>query len=124
MKRLFRNCNILKQRTLKAFSLLEIMVALVIVSIMLAVMAPTLTVKAPQKETVTVQASGDNIPVGAIIAWYGTKYPEGWLPLDGQVIDAPEYEELRGVLEGLSELPDVNHSLGVSSPIVWIIKAR
>ena len=106
----------------KGFSLLEVMMALVVVSIMLAVMAPTLTVKKPVEDT-SVQII-DNTPIGAIIAWYGTNYPNDWLPVSGQSITEPEYAILREVLGGLDTLPDLNAGKDPSNSTIWIIKAK
>lgn len=108
----------------KGFSLLEIMVALVVVSIMLAVMAPVLTTKKGEPDKVSVQVT-DTTPVGVIVAWYGTNYPAGWVPLDGRMLEGVEYDELKKALGGEEALPDINGVFGsFNSPITWIIKAK
>lgn len=112
-----------KMYELNGFSLLEIMMALVVVSIMLAIMAPVLTNKKPSEAPPAKVQIIDSTPVGVIVAWYGENYPEGWIPLDGREISGPEYEDLRNVLEGIEELPDINNAMSVKSPITWIIKA-
>lgn len=105
------------------FSLLEVMMALVVVSIMLAVMAPVLITKDSKATEASVQIV-DNTPIGAIIAWYGTNYPSDWLPVSGQPITEPEYAVLRDVLGGLDTLPDLNAGKDSNNSTIWIIKAR
>lgn len=108
-----------------AFSLLEVMMALVVVTIMLAVMAPVLTNKKPAEAPPAKVQVMDSTPVGVIVAWYGENFPEGWIPLDGRDILSPEYDDLRTALEGLEQLPDINSAMGgINSPITWIIKAK
>ncbi len=106
----------------KGFSLLEIMMALVIVSIMLAVLAPVFTVK-NSSSTTSINVTG-GAPVGVIAAWYGTNYPNGWLPVDGRAIDGPEYATLRAALGGRDVLPDLNRNRESNDSMSWIIKAQ
>ncbi len=115
--------NIVKKT--KAFSLLEIMVALVVVSIMLAVMTPVMTTKKSEPDRTSIQVI-DATPVGVIVAWYGDNYPSGWEPLDGRVLEGSQYEELRKALgDEIDALPDINTALGgFNSPITWIIKVK
>ena len=58
-----------------AFTMLEVMMALVVVSIMLAVMAPVITAAKPS-EAANIQVNQqpqiiDTTHVGVIVAWYG-----------------------------------------------------
>ena len=116
----------MKKHTLKrrsAFTMIEIMMALVVVSIMLAVMAPVLITAKPS-EAANIQVNNiDNTPVGVIVAWFGTNYPKGWLPVSGQFIDPAQYPELRNAL-GKDTLPDLNAGVDPENAAVWIIKAE
>lgn len=106
----------------KAFTMIEVMMALIVVSIMLAVLAPTITTSKINSASTEVQVI-DSTPVGVIVAWWGPNYPEGWLPVSGQFIDAPEYETLRIVLGGINTLPNLNESADPNTSTTWIIKA-
>lgn len=116
--------SILKSKIVdKAFSLMEVMMALVVVSVMLAVMAPVLITKKPESEKTNIEVV-DTTPVGVIVAWYGHTYPAGWLPLDGQPIEEPKYEALRRALDGRTNLPNLNVNVDPENFLVWIIKAE
>lgn len=106
----------------KAFTLLEVMMALVVVSVMLAVLAPVMTVspKSAQGSEIKVM---DSTPVGVIVAWYGSNYPQGWLSLDGQSIMDPKYDKLRNTL-GMDNLPNLNGGAASPTGLYWIIKAQ
>jgi len=106
----------------KAFTMIEVMMALVVVSIMLAVLAPVITVpKDNVKETPSIEVI-DSTPVGVIVAWWGPNYPEGWLPVNGQSIADPQYELLRNALGGVDTLPDLNGGTNPNESTTWIIK--
>ena len=105
---------------IKAFTMIEVMMALVVVSIMLAVLAPVI-ITPPGNKSPEVQVM-DTTPVGVIVAWWGTNYPNGWLPLNGQPVTGPEYEALRAAIGGLDTLPDLNRG-GSENSTNWIIKA-
>lgn len=98
------------------FSLLEIMVAMVVVSVLLAALAPVITSSASKKANeVNVQNVTkviDSTPIGVIVGWQGTNVPEGWLPLDGRQID-PKYVQLKEALGGADTLPNYSY---LSSP--------
>lgn len=52
--------------------------------------------------------TGDLMPVGAIIAYGGSKLPPGWLLCDGAVVPEDKtYDKLRGVLGEGATLPDL-----------------
>lgn len=107
----------------KAFTMVEIMMALVVVSIMLAVLAPVIASSKPS-EAANIQVSNvDNTPVGVIVAWFGTNYPKGWIPVSGQYIDPAQYPELQNAL-GKDTLPDLNAGADPENSTVWIIKAE
>lgn len=106
-----------------AFTMIEIMMALVVVSIMLAVLAPVITSTKPS-ETANIKVTNvDNTPVGVIVAWFGSNYPDGWLPVSGQYIDASQYPELANALQR-DTLPDLNAGIDAENSAVWIIKAK
>jgi len=110
----------------KAFTMIEVMMALVVISIMLAVMAPVLV--GPDKSSVKVPDVTvnriDATPVGVIVAWYGPNYPEKWLPMNGQSIMEAQYSDLRNALGGLDTLPNLNEGKDPFNSTTWIIKAE
>ncbi len=107
-----------------AFTMIEIMMALVVVSIMLAVMAPVLTTTTKPSEAANIQViNKDTTPVGVIAAWFGSNYPKGWIPVSGQPIDPAQYPELKEVLQR-DTLPDLNSGVDPENSAVWIIKAE
>ncbi len=107
----------------KAFTMLEVVMALVVVSIMLAVLAPVLATSKPS-EAANIQVNNiDNTPVGVIVAWFGTNYPRGWMPVSGQFIDPAQYPELRTAV-GRDTLPDLNAGTDPENAAIWIIKAE
>lgn len=65
----------------KGFSLAEMMVVMLIISIVLAAMLPIMTKRPKHVATTPVTSS---IPVGSIMAYYGTTEPTGWLICDGR----------------------------------------
>lgn len=107
----------------KAFTMIEVMMALIVVSIMLAVMAPVITTSGSSSNHNAEIKVVDSTPVGVIVAWWGTNYPEGWLPVSGQSITEPEYEALRAALGGYDVLPDLNGGANPGNSTTWIIKA-
>lgn len=106
----------------KAFTMIEVMMALIVVSIMLAVLAPVITAPAKNVETSNIQVM-NSTPIGVIVAWWGSNYPSGWLPVSGQVISDPQYTDLRNALGGLDTLPNLNGGMDPNNGTVWIIKA-
>jgi len=106
-----------------AFTMIEIMMALVVVSIMLAVMAPVLTTAKPSEAANIQVTNKDTTPVGVIVAWFGSNYPKGWIPVSGQSIDPAQYPELKEVLQR-DTLPDLNSGTDPENSAVWIIKAE
>ena len=103
--------------------MVEIMMALVVVSIMLAVMAPVITSAKPSEAANIQVTNSDNTPVGVIVAWFGTNYPKGWIPVSGQYIDPMQYPELKNALQR-ETLPDLNAGADPENSTVWIIKAE
>ena len=113
---------VVKNMKNKAFTMIEVMMALIVVSIMLAIMAPVITVPNKNTETPNVQVM-DSTPVGVIVAWWGSNYPLGWLPVSGQSIAEPQFADLRNAIGGLDTLPDLNSGINPNSGTTWIIKA-
>ncbi len=113
--------DILKMR--EAFTMIEIMMALVVVSIMLAVLAPVIISTKPSEAANIQVTNSDNTPVGVIVAWFGTNYPKGWVPVSGQYIDPTQYPELKNALQR-DALPDLNAGADPENSTVWIIKAE
>lgn len=103
--------------------MIEVMMALVVVSVMLAVFAPVI-VSTNQPEAANISVNNtDNMPVGVIAAWFGLNYPDGWIPVSGQYIDSAQYPELRNVL-GKENLPNLNIGTNPENSVTWIIKAK
>ncbi len=86
-----------------AFSLLEIMIALVIISVILACMTPLLTKK---KHTTSSTNLSSDLPVGTIVMYLGQTPPEGWLLCNGSTFSASAYPELKQHL-GDNKTPDL-----------------
>lgn len=79
----------------RAFSLAELMVLLLIISIALVAFAPIMT-----KSLVGKKSSNPNkvIPTGTITPFYGNNPPEGWLLCDGSDFDTTKYHNLGALL--------------------------
>ncbi len=108
---------------IKAFSLVELMISLIVISLLLVAFMPVLT-KRTKKSPVVVKTS-DSVPIGSIIYWLGENYPDGWMPLDGQDISSDEYSELRNVIgNSITNLPDYNLFDNQENSVTMIIKYR
>jgi len=88
----------------KAFTLVEMLMALLIVSVILSASMPIITshIKAQ-----TVNQKNDGMPIGGIIVWGSEKpLPDNtWLEANGQAIpNGVEYEEIRSIYG--NNLPD------------------
>ncbi len=111
---------------LKAFTLAEMLVSILIISIALMAMAPMLTKKAQQKvPEVQIIEKKDSIPKGAIILWFGSQIPDGWVECSGQNIDEENFNEIKDNLEQNQHLPDLNQVFNnTDTELKWIIKIR
>lgn len=99
-------------RNKKAFSLAEMMVVMLILSIVLAASMPIIT----KRNHTTVQLSQLDVPIGTIIAYAGAidtdhPAPAGWLLCNGQSIASAvdptgKYAALRSLL-GANTTPDL-----------------
>lgn len=105
----------------KAFTLAEAMITLLVVSILLAVMAP-IVVKRKVNETTTVTGP---IPIGSIVAWSINNTAKkaipnnNWLECNGQIIP-DKYQRLKELFG--DKVPDCGYFRG-SASIIYIIKA-
>lgn len=107
----------------KAFSTVELLIAIIIISILLVALAPVMTKKSTAKQPVVKQTDG--VPVGAMMYWYGTNYPKNWMPVKGQDITGDEYKSLREAMGGIEELPNFNLFQEESEDsLMLIIKAK
>ncbi len=79
------------------FSLVEIIVGLIVISSVLAAIAPVITKKI-SKNTTTISASSSNtgasLPVGTIVVYLGQTAPDGWLMCDGNAFNVIKYPKL------------------------------
>ena len=98
-----------------AFTLIEMLVVFLVISILLAITAPTITkrTKADFNLTQRVNKLEDDIeelksnaiPIGTIAIWSTSTVPTGWLICNGQVIPAgDDYAEIRAMYG--SNVPD------------------
>lgn len=111
-------------RKFLAFSIVELIVGLVIMSVMLVAFMPVLT-KKKKASVPVVQMNSSSLPKGAIIFWLGTNYPDDWEPLLGQDITDEKYEALKDALgEQIETLPDLSSFASGDNTIVPIIKVK
>lgn len=82
---------------LKAFTLVEMLMALLIISVILTASLPVITTR--QKALASVYNKNQSFPVGGIIAWYHSQIPDNtWLECNGQKIpNGIEYETARQI---------------------------
>lgn len=82
----------------KAFSIFEILMFLLIISIALASSLPIISTR--QKALIDSRNTFNNVPIGLILIWYGNGVPNStFLPCNGQQIpDTSEYKELRDLV--------------------------
>ncbi len=109
-------------RKIKAFSLVELLISIITISILMVAFAPVIT-KKKEKPAPVVKIS-DGVPVGAMVYWFGTNYPKNWMPVKGQDITANEYKELREAMGGIEELPNFNMFQESEDSLVLIIKVK
>ena len=92
----------------RAFSLVEMLITLVVVSILLSAFVPVITKKLTKnievKSTIT---GGDGAPLGTIVIYLGQTAPnDDWLVCDGRTIPSDsKYDALRTFL-GKTTVPD------------------
>lgn len=92
---------------IRAFTLAEMLIVLVIAAIVMAMSAPLITKKS--KKPVEMSGGGSSVPIGTIMIWGGeTSVPRGWLECDGREIKENKYNRLRAVLGGAENVPDMS----------------
>lgn len=111
----------------RGFTLIEMLVVVLMVSVMMVVTAPVITKRAAHKDNVVVVEKTsanqqDGVPVGTIVLWYGENLPKGWVECAGQELNEPMYDNLRSAT-GKEVLPDLNPDMGIETSVKWIIKA-
>ena len=87
-----------------AFSLVEMLITLVVVSVLLSAFVPVIT----KKMTKNVDIVSGSVPVGTIVAYLGDKdnIPRGWLLCDGSTFSQSQYPKLKERLGG-TNLPNL-----------------
>ncbi len=109
----------------KAFSLAEMLIVILLMSVAMVVMAPVMTkkVKEPPPQVKIVGGMGDGVPVGTIVLFYGDNIPEGWQECSGQSLSTHGFEELAISVNHYGNLPDLNKVFqNTDLNIKWIIK--
>ncbi len=89
-----------------AFSLAEMLVALVVVSCLVSAFAPVITKKRKNSAAALSSLGSDAMPVGTIVAYLGQEPPEGWLLCDGEDFSALKYPKLKEFL-GTNKTPNL-----------------
>ncbi len=113
------------RRKIKAFTLAEMLITLLIISIAMIALAPVMTKKAKEPMQQVIVKESQAVPIGAIILWYGKEIPQGWVECSGQSIDNDEFAELRKNIEQYEYLPDLNQIFQESDTnLKWIIKIK
>ena len=80
---------------LRAFSLVEMLITLVVVSVLLSAFVPVITKKMTKNIDIT---AGSSVPVGTIVMWLGKNPPDGWLVCNGQEYSNTTYPKLADFL--------------------------
>lgn len=110
---------------IKAFTMAEMLITILMISIAMIVMAPVMTKKAKQPLPQVVVKEGQTLPKGAIILYYGDDIPDGWQECSGQSLDGEEFKELKVNAENYSYLPDLNQLFqATDTNLKWIIKVK
>ena len=91
-----------------AFSLVEMLITLVVVSVLLSAFVPVIT----KKMTKNIDISGGgSVPVGTIVMFLGQEPPRGWLLCNGDEYDKDDYPKLANHLgkdmNGKYTVPDM-----------------
>ena len=97
-----------KYLILRAFSLVEMLITLVVVSVLLSAFVPVITKKMTKNIDIT---AGSSAPVGTIVMWLGKNPPDGWLVCNGQEYSNTTYPKLADFLgkdeNGKYTVPDM-----------------
>ncbi len=81
-----------KYLILRAFSLVEMLITLVVVSVLLSAFVPVITKK--MTKNIDITAGGSSVPIGTIVMWLGKNPPDGWLVCNGQEYSNTTYPKL------------------------------
>ena len=76
---------------LRAFSLVEMLITLVVVSVLLSAFVPVITKKMTKNIDIV---GGGSVPVGTIVMFLGQEPPRGWLLCNGAEYDKDDYPKL------------------------------
>ena len=79
-----------KYLILRAFSLVEMLITLVVVSVLLSAFVPVIT----KKMTKNIDISAGSVPVGTIVMFLGQEPPRGWLLCNGAEYNKDDYPKL------------------------------
>ena len=96
-------------KKLNAFSLVEMLITLVVVSVLLSAFVPVITKK--MTKNIDITAGGSSVPVGTIVMFLGQEAPRGWLLCNGAEYDKDDYPKLANHLgkdmNGKYTVPDM-----------------
>lgn len=87
-----------------AFSLVEILISLVVVSVLLAAFVPVITKK--MSKNIDIELPSGSAPVGTIVMYLGQTPPSGWLVCNGEEFSETTYPKLYAHLKS-NKLPDM-----------------
>ena len=79
------------RKKLNAFSLVEMLITLVVVSVLLSAFVPVITKKMTKNIDIV---GGGSVPVGTIVMFLGQEPPRGWLLCDGKEYEKEDYPKL------------------------------
>ncbi len=112
-------------KKIRAFTLAEMLITVLLISIAMVVMAPVMTKKSKQPPQEIIVNQNNGLPVGAIILWYGEQIPQGWQECSGQNINGDDFKELKENISQYEYLPDLNSVFaGINTNLKWIIKTK
>ncbi len=77
-------------KKLNAFSLVEMLITLVVVSVLLSAFVPVIT----KKMTKNIDITAGSVPVGTIVMYLGQEPPRGWLICNGAEYSESTYPKL------------------------------
>ena len=93
---------------LRAFSLVEMLITLVVVSVLLSAFVPVITKKMTKNIDIV---GGGSVPVGTIVMFLGQEAPRGWLLCNGAEYNKNDYPKLANHLgkdmNGKYTVPDM-----------------
>ncbi len=97
----------IKNSFLRAFSLVEMLITLVVVSVLLSAFVPVITKKMTKNIEIKSATVSSSVPIGTVVMWLEDTAPEGWLLCNGSTIPSgSQYDELRTFLDD-TKTPDM-----------------